>query len=1065
MKVSITAKQAVILFMTMALAVAMVACQAAVKSPASVKKDIADLTFGVGAGAQTVEKLSSFFNVTNATFTAASDNEKVATAKIAGEVLTVTPVGPGTANVTVTAKGDEGEASQSVKVTVAAPTPPPANNPPTVRTIPDESLMVGDTESVTLSKYADDPEGAALTYSAASSNDAVATASVAGAELTITAVAVGTATITVTVSDGTNSVDRDFEVEVTTAPPVEPPGPSNEPPEQTERIPHVGIDDLRREGTYVIDLSDHYFDPDGDDLEFTAVPSDPTIADVNVDGPMLTITGVSVGTANVTVTADDGTDERRQTFRVTVGSQAPEVDPSLPTRFTLDLAGDTMPLNLAKYYDDPEKDDLTYTANSDNTDVATVTDPGDGSMITITAVAEGMATITVTAEDSDNDPVPHAFIVTVGAPPVVNTPPVVLANMVGDMTLQVGATTDRDLSMYFSDEGDTLTYDAVSDDLAAVTVSVAGAELTITAVDVGAAKITITATDSHEESATATFKVTVIAAPLPNRSPESNPIPTVDLTAGGADTVTLSDHFTDPDGDELTYVAVSDATAVATVTGPDANDMITITAVNAGRAWVTVTATDEEGAEKSTRFLVVVIAAPAPAPPDPPPANMPPTLKSGMTLGPFKGIVASYKNIDLDMYFTDDRNDALITYKVEVADEVPRGTGTNVIAIRGAMGWTDADGTTTDPKPCSADAVDDAVPDGTDLDDDMLGICYAMPGTAEITIVAIDAEGMESVPVIVEIMVVSAGDNTAPAPVTTTTILGLTLDSGASDTASDTERLKIGETRLVINNKPISDYFTNGDANEDFPEDVLTLSVKLLPITATATSSADVLSADALAPDKAEVVDPEVSPKIVNGPSDKFTLSIEGKKGTPVGNDAATSGIKVALIATDSYGQRAASTPFIVRVNHDPKAYGAQTAEKDRKTLSTEDDYMNLLWDGVDREEGAFPTTGLTDIFLVQAGSETDGEESNGGYFSDEDGVANLIGTATDDVGCSVVGKTGDSLRFNITEVADTTITLSVIPKKLGPMSLTIECVDTFGKKAQDTLDLYVRRQGAGSLQ
>ena len=795
----------VVFLMAMALAVAMVACQAAVKSPASVKKDIADLTFDAGAVAKTVEKLSSFFNVSNATFTAASDNERVATAKIAGEVLTVTPVGPGTANVTVTAKGDEGEASQSIKVTVAAPTPPPANNPPTVRTIPDESLMVGDTESVTLSRYADDPEGGALTYSASSSNDAVATTSVAGAELTITAVAVGTATITVTVSDSTNSVDRDFDVKVTTAPPVEPPGPSNEPPEQTERIPHVGIDDLRREGTYVIDLSDHYFDPDGDgdDLEFSAVSSDPAIADVNVDGPMLTITGVSVGTANVTVTADDGTDQRRQTFRVTVGSQAPEVDPSLPTRFTLDLAGDTMPLNLAKYYDDPEGDDLTYTANSDNTDVATVTDPGDGSMITITAVAEGMATITVTAEDSDNDPVPHAFIVMVGAPAVINADPVVTGGF-GPMGLQVGQTKNLNLAMHFSDpdEGDQLTFEASSDKEMYATEMVDGSTLTITAVAPGTATITVTAMDSRGGSTTATFMVTVTAPPPPNRSPElTKPIPTVDLTAGGAGMVTLSEYFTDPDDDELTYVAVSDATAVATVTGPDDNDMITITAVNAGRAWVTVTATDEEGAEASTSFLVVVISAPAPAPPDPPPANMPPTLKPGMMLDSFRGEAPSSKNINLSEYFTDDQNDALITYKVEVTDEEPKGAATNVIAIRGAMGWTDdTTDADADPRLCAAgvDDDEDTIPDGTDLGNDMLGICYVMPGTAEITIVAIDAAGLESTPVIVEITVVGDTDNAPPTPVAERTIPDFNQGAVGDETPTEKKRLTIGEPRKVI---------------------------------------------------------------------------------------------------------------------------------------------------------------------------------------------------------------------------------------------------------------------------
>ena len=639
----------------MALAVAMVACQAAVKSPASVKKDIADLTFGVGAGAQTVEKLSSFFNVTNATFTAASDNEKVATAKIAGEVLTVTPVGPGSANVTVTAKGDEGEASQSIKVTVAAPEPPPANNAPTVRTIPNEALMVGETESVTLSKYADDPEGNALTYSASSSNDAVATASVAGAELTITAVAVGTATITVTVSDGTNSVDRDFDVEVTATPPVDPPvdpGPPNERPEQTLID---DIDDMRREGTRELDLSDYYDDPDGDALTYTATSRAEMVATVSVSGSMLTITGVGVGMAKITVTATDGTDEARQTFTVTVGSQAPVVDASLPTSFPLGLADATKVLNLAKYYDDPESNALTFTADSSDDNVATVTDPDAMSMITITAVGPGSATITVTAADSDNDPVSLEFFVTVSKPDVDNERPVVLASMVEDKDLHVGDTADLTLSMYFMDPdpGDTLGYTAVSDAPAVATVTDPDADsmITITAVSVGGATITITATDSQGESATATFEVSVTEVPNtpPKRSGIDAPEVTLVLEDDPTWTRDVSGYFEDADGDTLTYTAESSApnNATESVSG----STVTITAVSDGTATITVTASDGNGGSVDLEIAVTVN----------PPPNKPPRLTPGRSAPDVDLVLVDDPSWARDMsgYFEDADGDEL----------------------------------------------------------------------------------------------------------------------------------------------------------------------------------------------------------------------------------------------------------------------------------------------------------------------------------------------------------------------------------------------------------------------
>ena len=666
MKVSIAAKQAVILFMTMALAVAMVACQGATpkeKTPVVLGgmtlSDMSFSNFVAGtdtAAARTVTLTSSHFRGTNLKYTATSSKPSVATATVSGSTVTVTPKGAGNATVTViataTADDEEGTQSLSFTVTVTGPEAPPANNPPAVRTIPDEALMVGDTESVTLSRYADDPEGDALTYSASSSNDAVATASVAGDELTITAVAVGMATITVTVSDGTNSpVNREFDVEVTATPPVEPPGPPNERPEQTLID---DIDDMRREGTRELDLSDYYDDPDGDALTYTATPSDEMVATVSVSGSMLTITGVGVGMARITVTASDGTDEVRQTFTVTVGSQAPVVDASLPTSFPLGLAGATKVLNLSKYYDDPEGDALTFAADSSDGTVATVTDPDAMSMITITAVGPGSATITVTASDSDNDPVSLDFFVTVSEPDVDNMGPVVRASMVEDKNLHVGGTETLTLSMYFMDPdaGDTLEYGADSSDDAVATVTDpdAASMITITAVSVGGATITITATDSHGESATATFEVTV--TPVPNTPPALTPgmtAPTVTLEDSASWMRDVSGYFMDADGDTLTYTATS-STTNATATIPAGSSMLTITAVAAGTATITVTASD---GEDSVDLEIAVTVNPPP--------NNPPTLTPGRTPPPVSLVLEDDPSemLDVSRYFMDADGDTL----------------------------------------------------------------------------------------------------------------------------------------------------------------------------------------------------------------------------------------------------------------------------------------------------------------------------------------------------------------------------------------------------------------------
>ena len=78
----------------------------------------------------------------------------------------------------------------------------PNEAPTTVGTIADRTMTVGDAAStMNVSGYFSDADGDTLTYSAMSSDTAVATATVAGSMLTVTPVAVGSATITVTATD------------------------------------------------------------------------------------------------------------------------------------------------------------------------------------------------------------------------------------------------------------------------------------------------------------------------------------------------------------------------------------------------------------------------------------------------------------------------------------------------------------------------------------------------------------------------------------------------------------------------------------------------------------------------------------------------------------------------------------------------------------------------------------------------------------------------------------------------------------------------------------------------
>ena len=333
-KVSVV-KKITLLLMTMALAVAMVACQAATpveKTPVALGgATLSDMSFpdfvagSDTAAAKTVTLTSSHFRGTNLKYTASSSNASVATATVSGSVVTVTPKGAGTATVTViaaaTADDEEGTQSLSFTVTVTEPGAPPPNNPPTVRTISPVSLEVAETELITLSEYFTDPD--ALMYTADSSDDAIATVTDpdANSMITITAVAAGRATITVTANDGTNAaVSQTFRVTVTDAT-----VPDNNQPYRTAPLPDLtGLKvDVSPDP---IDLSNHFSDDEDDKLDYSASSVDEGVVTVAVSGSMLTIAVVAPGTTTIHVmVADDANNQVRGSFDVMVVNQAPMI--------------------------------------------------------------------------------------------------------------------------------------------------------------------------------------------------------------------------------------------------------------------------------------------------------------------------------------------------------------------------------------------------------------------------------------------------------------------------------------------------------------------------------------------------------------------------------------------------------------------------------------------------------------------------------------------------------------------------------------------------------------------
>ena len=256
--------------------------------------------------------------------------------------------------------------------------------------------------------------------------------------------------------------------------------------------------------------------------------------------------------------------------------------------------------SVSACFNDPNGDVLSYTATSSNPSVATASIAGTA--ITVSAVAPGNTTISVTAADPEGLQGQQSFQVTVPnrAPQPRGTP--------ANVTVQVGKTATVDVSQYFSEpDGETLGYRAVPSDTEVASVSVAGSVITITAEAKGSATVTITATDPGGLSATQSFRMTV-----PNRPP--GPLGTIDaqmIEVGQSATVDAAVYFSDPDGDPLTYTAASSIAAVArtSVSG----SVVTITAAGPGTTTVTITARDTEQ-ETATQQVNVTVPQPNRAP-------------------------------------------------------------------------------------------------------------------------------------------------------------------------------------------------------------------------------------------------------------------------------------------------------------------------------------------------------------------------------------------------------------------------------------------------------------------
>ena len=512
-------------------------------------------------------------------FSASSSDTTVATAVLEGSALTIVAVGDGTATVTVTAT-DTADNSSAVEFTVTVEGPNLAPEP--VDSIPAQTLVTGDSVTVDVIAFFTDPNNDELTYAAATSDAGVATASVSGSMVTINAVGAGAATVTVTASDP-DGLSADQAISVTV------PGP--------RAVGTINAVSLKVGQDVTIDVAANFDDPDGDTLTYAAESSDTTVATTSVSGSEVTVTAIAIGTASLTVTASDPDGlSATQTVDVTVSENSPPVVTGMLEDRTV-TAGDTITADVAGFFEDPEGDDLTFSAASSDATVATAS--VEGSALTVLAIGEGSAAVTVRAMDTAGNSSGFDFTVTVELP---NRAPEI-TDTIPAQTLMVGDTVRLDPSDHFSDpDGDDLAFEAVSSNTGFVTALIdADGMVEIGAQAPGSTIVTVTASDPEGLDAAQQVSVTVTAPP----PAVADTIPTHDMIVDSMVPLDMSPYF---EGNDLTYTVTSsdEMVAVASVDG------ITVTTTGMGAmedtissAYLTVTATNS-GGESVTQDSIMV---------------------------------------------------------------------------------------------------------------------------------------------------------------------------------------------------------------------------------------------------------------------------------------------------------------------------------------------------------------------------------------------------------------------------------------------------------------------------
>lgn len=262
--------------------------------------------------------------------------------------------------------------------------------------------------------------------------------------------------------------------------------------------------ELDRINPRTLDLSGVFDDADGEIQSITVTIADMGVVETNEidETGMLTITGLTVGSTTITLTATDDNDAYTMLeFDVTVINIEPRVAEPISDQKTTRI--EDIQLDISTTFDDPDADNdmLSFAVVVEDDQYVSAT--LDGTMLALKGLDVGTTLVTLTATDADDGSVDTTFLTT-----IENINPSVVGS-ISPISLEVGgqATTQSIANLFDDDDPLTYTVTIADSNIAAATLS--GLTVTIQPLSRGSTSLTVTALDPHGARAIATGSITV----------------------------------------------------------------------------------------------------------------------------------------------------------------------------------------------------------------------------------------------------------------------------------------------------------------------------------------------------------------------------------------------------------------------------------------------------------------------------------------------------------------------------------------------------------------------------